>query len=331
MPQEVTQDTSADTGAGTEAEGLTERGAVDQLLSKWGKEDKGEQQEAPAEEAEVEQPEGDVQAEVETTDDAPDAEEGDVEIDVAGEKFKLPAKLTDTVKRIEAKAKEVEAGATRKFQEAADLRKAVELQAQSVTQLQQIAEANADLIGEHKMIARRLETLEKINHNAIDSETLSKLNFEYNQLVSAKQRIEAQYGQNVQQMQTEHSKAMQAKAEHSEKLLSQHIKGWGQESKRKLAEYAMSKGAPAEALSGITDPWMVMVLDDAMHGHAMRQAKPEVKRVVQQAKTLAPTSAGPKTTTAQVQSKIAMSRLQKTGSVQDAAMALLARAQTRKR
>lgn len=328
MTPEVTQDTGTESGTG--AEGLTEQGAVDQLLSKWGKADKEEPQEVPAEEAEVEQPEGDAETEAETAQE-PAAEEGDVEIDVAGEKFKLPAKLTDTVKRIEAKAKEVEAGATRKFQEAADLRKAVELQAQSVTQLQQIAEANADLIGEHKMIARRLETLEKINHNAIDSETLSKLNFEYNQLVSAKQRIEAQYGQNVQQMQTEHSKAMQAKAEHSEKLLSQHIKGWGQESKRKLAEYAMSKGAPAEALSGITDPWMVMVLDDAMHGHAMRQAKPEVKRVVQQAKTLAPTSAGPKTTTAQVQSKIAMSRLQKTGSVQDAAMALLARAQTRKR
>lgn len=331
MGPEVTQDAGTEQGAGTEAEGLTERGAVDQLLSKWGKPDKVEQQEEPAEEAEVEQPEGDAQTEAETTDEAPAAEEGDVEIDVAGEKFKLPAKLTDTVKRIEAKAKEVEAGATRKFQEAADLRKAVELQSQSYAQLQQIAEANADLIGEHKMIANRLDVLTKINPNGVDPETLSKLNFEYNQLVTAKQRIEAQYGQNVQAAQAEYGKAMQAKAEHAEKLLSQHIKGWGQDTKRKIAEYAMSKGAPAEALSGITDPWMVMVLEDAMHGHAMRQARPAVKRVVEQAKTLAPTSAGPKTTTAQVKSKIAMSRLQKTGSVQDAAMALLAKAETRKR
>jgi len=326
MDPQVTQDAQA----GTEAEGLTERGAVDQLLSKWGTKDKGEPQEEQAEEAEVEQPEGDVQAEAETEGE-PAADEGEIEIDVAGEKFKLPAKLTETVKRIETKAKEVEAGATRKFQEAADLRKAVELQAQSIQQLQQIAEANADLIGEHKMIARRLEVLEKINPNTVDAETLSKLNFEHNQLVNAKQRIEAQYGQNVQRAQQEQQQAMRTKSEHSEKLLSQHIKGWGQDAKRKLAEYAMSKGAPAEALSGITDPWMVMVLDDAMHGHAMRQAKPAVKRVVEQAKTLAPTSAGPKTTGAQVKQKIAMSRLHKTGSVQDAAMALLARAEARKR
>lgn len=327
MDQEVTQDAGE---TSTEAQGLTEREAVDQLLSKWGAEDKGEQKEEAEEQAEVEQPEGDAETEAEA-EDKPDAEEGEIEIDVAGEKFKLPAKLTDTVRRIEAKAKEVEAGATRKFQEAADLRKAVELQSQSIAQLQQIAETNADLIGEHKMIARRLETLEKINHNALDAETLSKLNFEYNQLITAKQRIEAQYGQNVQRAQEEQSKAMQAKAEHSEKLLSQHIKGWGQETKRKLAEYAMSKGAPAEALSGITDPWMVMVLDDAMHGHAMRQARPNVKKVVEQAKTLAPTSAGPKTTTAQVKEKIALSRLKKSGSPMDAAMALLARAEARNR
>lgn len=331
MDQEVTQDAGTEQSAGTEAEGLTERGAVDQLLSKWGKPDKVEQQEEPVEEVQAEQPEGDAQAEAETTEEEPAADEGDVEIDVAGEKFRLPAKLTETVKRIEAKAKEVEAGATRKFQEAADLRKAVELQSQSYAQLQRIAEANADLIGEHKMIANRLDVLTKINPNGVDPETLSKLNFEYNQLVTAKQRIEAQYGQNVQAAKAEYSKAQQAKAEHAEKLLSQHIKGWGPESKRKIAEYAMSKGAPEEALSGITDPWMVMVLDDAMHGHAMRQAKPGIKRVVEQAKTLAPTSAGPKTTTAQVKSKIAMSRLQKTGSMQDAAMALLTRAETRKR
>ena len=326
MDPQVTQDAQT----GTEAEGLTEKGAVDQLLSKWATPDKDAQQEEQAEDAEAEQLEGDTQAEADTEGE-PAADEGEIEIDVAGEKFKLPAKLTETVKRIETKAKEVEAGATRKFQEAADLRKAVELQAQSIQQLQQIAEANADLIGEHKMIARRLEVLEKINPNTVDAETLSKLNFEHNQLVNAKQRIEAQYGQNVQRAQQEQQQAMRTKSEHSEKLLSQHIKGWGQDAKRKLAEYAMSKGAPAEALSGITDPWMVMVLDDAMHGHAMRQAKPAVKRVVEQAKTLAPTSAGPKTTGAQVKQKIAMSRLQKTGRVQDAAMALLARAEARKR
>lgn len=323
MEPDVTQETGT--------EGITEHQAVEQLLSKWNKPDQEEEtsEAEPADDAEPEQSQDDAEATDDAEEEAPDA--GEVEIDVAGEKFKFPAKLTEVVQRVQAKAKEVEAGATRKFQEAADLRKAVELQAQSVQQLQQVAEANADLLADHKMISKRLSVLEGINVNETDAETLSRLNLEYNQLNAARGRIEAQYRTNVQSMQGEYEKAAKAKGDHAEKVLSAKIKGWGPDMQKKLAEYATSKGAPAEALNGITDAWMVEILEDAAYGHALRQSKVQVtKRVTEAPKTLAPGGAA-KQSSGRVREAEALKKLQKSGSVQDAAMALLARSANRKR
>src|SRR5690606_12669516 len=58
-----------------------------------------------------EQPQG-------TADDEPADDEADIEIDVAGAKFRLPAALAEQAQTIQTKVKELESGATRKFQEA---------------------------------------------------------------------------------------------------------------------------------------------------------------------------------------------------------------------
>jgi hypothetical protein len=198
-----------------EVQGLTEEQATQELLKRWVK----EPEKAPAsadvtdEEAEVKEPEGDPETEEEPEETEP--EEGEVEIDVAGEKFRLPKEVTETVKRIEAKAKEVEAGATRKFQEAADLRKAVETQTKAVVELQKVAQANAQLLGDHAMVTRRIAQLENIDINATDAETLTRLNAEYNQLQAAERRIAAQYQENVSKMREEEAKAIKAKEEQS--------------------------------------------------------------------------------------------------------------------
>src|SRR5687768_12713235 len=117
------------------SQGLTEDQGVSKLLEKWSAKEKAPQspqekpeqtaETPPEEETEVEQPEGQTQTE-ETPEEEPAA--GEIEIDVGGAKFKAPAAVAETFRQVEAKVKEIEAGATRKFQEASDLRKAVELQ-----------------------------------------------------------------------------------------------------------------------------------------------------------------------------------------------------------
>jgi hypothetical protein len=324
----------------TEAQGLTEEQAVSEMLSRWGAKaetppEKPEKPapEEPAEETEPEQPKGDAQAEEEPAEEPEAPEDGDVEIDVAGEKFKFPKATEEVIRRVEAKAKEVEAGATRKFQEAADLRKAAEVQVQSAKQLQRISEAQADLIADHRMVARRLQTLESIDINSIEPDALSRLNAEYNQLQAARQRIEGQYGQNVKAMQDEDSKAVAAKREHSEKVLATKIKGWSPDHARKLSEYALGKGAPANALSTITDAWMVEILDDAAYGHAMRAQKSVATKRVEAAptKTLKPGASGNPNSAAQARVNAAQAKVKKTGNLNDAAQLLLARMQARGR
>jgi hypothetical protein len=322
----------------TEApQGLTEEQGVAELLNRWkGKEpaqaDQPETEET-TDETPSEQPKGDAGKEESVPQETEESEdEGETEIDVAGEKFKVPAKLSETAKRIEARAKEVEAGATRKFQEAADLRKAAEVQHQTVKQLQKISEAQADLIADHRMVARRLSQLDSVDINSVDTETLTRLNAEYNQLQAAKGRIEGQYTQNIQAMQAEEQKAFSARKEHAEKLFTTHIKGWSADKAKSLSEYAKSKGAPDGVLQGVTDAWMVQILDDAAYGHAMRTAKgPTLKRVEVPTKTLKPGAAGSPNSAAQAKVSDAMKRLQKSGRLEDAAAALLARSAFRKR
>jgi hypothetical protein len=328
MPDVATPETEAQGG-------LTEDQAVSELLNRWGATEKeppqnSETEAAPAE-TEAEQPKGHAEAE-EEAEEAPEAE-GEVEIDVAGEKFKFPKASEELIRRVEAKAKEVEAGATRKFQEAADLRKAADVQTQTAKQLQHIAETQADLLADHRMVARRMQQLETIDLSALDNNdpgALARLSLEFNQLQAAKSRIEGQYQQNLRTMQDEETKAFQAKREHVEKHASTRIKGWGPEHWKKLSDYAVSKGVPPPNLQGITEPWMVDILDDAAFGHAMRQAKPhQLKRVETTQKTLKPGAAGNPKSAANLTIANATTRLNKTGKVDDAASLLLARMQAR--
>jgi ribosomal protein L6P/L9E len=304
-------------------EGLTEQQATDELLKRWSSND--EEPEAEPDEPEKEpQPEGDE----EPTEEAEEAIPEDVEIDVGGAKFKAPKALEETFRQVEAKVKEIEAGATRKFQEAADLRKSVDTEKKAVAELQRVAHENAAILGDHAMVSRRLAAIEAIDIASTDEGALVRLNAEYNQLQAAKGRIEQQYQNNVLRMRDEESKAVRARQEHAEKLLSTHMKNWGPARQKELAEYAMSRGAPAEAISQITDAWMVQILDDAQYGRQMRDAKPELKRVIDPSKTLKPSGSGSKQSTSKAAD--AMAKAKKTGSIDDAVMALLARSKVRK-
>lgn len=314
-------------------EGLTESQAVDSILKRWSKPEAAEtstEDAAPETTAETEtEPSQDTQVEGES--ETEDAADGHIEIDVGGQKFKAPKELSETFRQVEAKVKEIEAGATRKFQEAADLRKSAETQYAAVQQLQKVAEANAELLADHRMVARRLQQLEGVDIQATDADTLTRLNAEYNQLRAASGRIEAQYSANVKTMQGEQATATRAKLEHAEKLLATRVKNWGPEKAKALAEYAVGRGAPIEVLNGISDAWMVEILDDAAYGRQMRDSRPQItKRVAETQKTLRPGAAGHDKPGA-AKAEEAMARVRKTGNVHDAAMALLARSSARKR
>lgn len=314
--------------------GITEDQAAQEMLSRWVKPaDEAKPTEAETtEEPEAEQTEQvDAQAE-----DAPEAdaeESDDTEIDVGGEKFKVPASLSEQAKKIEAKVKEIEAGTTRKFQEAAELRKVAETQIEASKQLHQIAIEQADLIADHKMVERRLDALSWIDINALgdsDPVQLTKLNAEYTQLIAAKQRIEQQYQQSVSKSQ-EKSKEMQSqKVAQLNDFAKRTIKGWGEDYSNKLLSFAVNDlGFPPDALrAGLSEP-LIKAIDLAYQGHKVRTADPKGKQVIN-TKTLKP-GAAQSSTTAHATAEKARQKLAKSGSVEDAAMVLLLRSNARKR
>lgn len=333
MEQQTTPETEV-------SNSLTEDQAAAEMLKRWGA---TEADEAGEQSPEPEEPQANAEPEQSEQDDAQGEEEGgeeegeesgDIEIDVGGEKFKAPKAAAEVVQRIQAKVKEIEAGATRKFQEAADVRKAAEAQIEQAKTLQTIAQSQADLIADHKLVMRRLQVIESMDISTLgdtDPVALTKLNAEYNQLQAAKARIEQQYQVSVHQLTQQQQAAAKERMDRLEKHAAAKVKGWGPERSNALAEYAKSRGYTPDRLAAVLDESFIEILDDAAYGHAMRTAKPAEKRVATPNKTLTPGAAGTSKSAAAVKADKAMARLHRTGGVEDAAMALLARSSTRKR
>jgi hypothetical protein len=322
--------------SGEVASGITEDQAASEMLKRWGVEDK---EPKPTPEGETpEEPE-----EPEATEATPEPEEepeqepeesGEVEIDVAGEKFKLPAALKETAEKVQAKAKEVEAGATRKFQEAAEVRKAAEARAEQVERMTKIAQAQADLLADHKFVVRRLAQYEQINVHEMaqtDPAQLTRINAEVQQLLIARQRIEQGLQQAASDYDAEMTKERQARVQSLHEYASKNIKGWGPEADRNLNEYLGGKGIERETMLRFLEqePKLLTILEEAVYGQKVRTAAPH--KAPPKSQTLKPGGAGVAKTSAQQTAETANRRFAQTKTVDDAAAAILARAQARKR
>lgn len=323
---------------GEVATGMTEDQAASALLKQWGATDEDASTDADdeADESNDEQADEAIDSEDDDSDEQAD-ESGDIEIDVAGEKFKLPPAVAEQAKRIEAKAKEVEAGATRKFQEAADLRKAAELTATQATQQQHFNQAQTQLLGDHALVMRRMQLIEQMDMGALaesDPVQLTRINAEYNQLRTAKERIEGAYGRAQHLFGQDQQKVKEQRYQAAADFAKANIKDWATDGGKRLAAYAMGRGlAPADVENLLSqDPRLVLILDDAAYGARVRGAKPDQnKRVAAANKTLKPGAGGQSKTNATSNADKAKARLAKTGSVNDAALALLARSNAKRK
>lgn len=318
----------------TEVASLTEDQAAQEILSRWTKKQEPEAKQETAEPTEeVESQPEQAQADVQETEEASEAEpdDGVFEFDFGGEKVAVPKAFQEIGEKLSTKAKALVVGANQKFQEAAELRKAVDTEKAVVADIRKIAEVTADLLADHRSVSRRLQQLENVDIQNVDTDTLTRLNAEYNQLQAARGRIEQAYQAKVQETKAKEGEALRARMEHAEKVVSTRIKGWGPDLKKQLAEYAMGRGAPAQALESITEPWMVEILADAAYGRQMRDHKATVEKRVVQAQPVLKPGASAKQSPAAAKANEAVARAAKTGKVEDAAMALLARARARKR
>lgn len=318
----------------TEAESsFTEDQAASALLKKWGATDEPQE---PTEEPEPEVEQADeATADTEEESSEPDeSESGSEEIDVLGEKFKFSKADAETAKRLTSKFKELETGANRKFEEAASLRKAAEQAQANVQQLNQFVQANAGLYGRHQMITERLQAFESVNMAQLrqeDPALLAQLAGEAQQLMVAKQKVEAQISNNLQQISQIDEKSRADRFAQVDQFAKTNIKGWTEESGKRLVEFALGHlGYSRETLVNSMSEPLVRALDLAYRAHQIQTSKPLDKRL-NESKTLKPSGSGQPKGQAAVKAEQSFIKAKRSGSIDDAALALLARSNTRKK
>jgi hypothetical protein len=309
---------------GANSPGLTEDDAAQELLSRFQK-----HAEAPKEEPKAESAEEETSNEEEAT-EAPDegqTEEVDdsVEVDYEGEKVKVPAKIKDALLR--------QADYTRKTQEVAEHRKALEAERQAMQfqmQFSQVSFAKQaelqNIDSQAKAIVQALPELWRTN-----PEQASQYQAMLYELQGKGQKAQQELQQLHEDFQGKQREYLSKKHEAAAKYLSEAIPGYAPSSPMdvELAQYAEGKyNIPAQTLSLalLEHPSLAVAFWKAKQFDDLQAKKPQVtKKVASAPKTLAPSSPATQNSGQKVRVQEADARLKKSGRLDDAREAFLAR------
>ena len=269
------------------------------------------------------------EADVQDAASEPEAVE-EYEVDLGGHKLRLSKdKLKDQLPILQAKAKELESGSQRRFQEAAEARKKADEYAAFVTQ-------NSQLMGELQTVSGELQRIQGMDLEALsDSDPvaaqkaitrLMQLQQRQAQLVGAAQQAKAQMDATRAQLREQSVQEVRSYAQ-------QNIKGWTPDLDKAMGDYVAKARVKQESVESlITDPAMYELAVKAYKYDTLQAAKPAVeKKLAEAPKTLKPNSANQSTSSAEAKVRDAMGRFQKNPSMDNAVEAYLARTFSRNR
>ena len=169
------------------------------------------------------------------------------EVEHDGEKYKIPKALKSALM--------FQADYTRKTQEVAEQRKAVEYERERFTQ---DAEAHrADIHDYARLVAvdDRLKQFEQVNWNELsanDPVQAQQLWIQHSQLKDARQALAGTLTQRQQQRNFETQQKSAKQLEEGRAAIAREIKDWSPELAGKLREFALSDGWSEKEIDGIT-------------------------------------------------------------------------------
>lgn len=243
-----------------------------------------------ADDTEAEEAEGEDEETSEADDDTD-------EVEVDGVKYRVPKALKGAFM--------MNADYTRKTQEVADQRKALEEQQQK---FRQQAEAHQQSLRDHaKLVSldEQLEQFGKVNWNALEADDplrAQSLWRQYQQVKDARQNLAGELAHREQQRALETQRERAKRLEEGQEVLRREIKGWGPDLAREVSEFGMSMGLTKAEVASLDDPRAVKILHAAMVGHkilskqmaqAKKPAAPDAKPVPKVGKGTAPTVKNP--------------------------------------
>jgi len=313
----------------------TESDAAQALLARWGVKDESPTDDASESEAQA--------ADATETTDAEQPESGtadaegdeqeqpeEVEIDVAGDKFKFPKTLAEQAERIQRKVKDLEAGTTRKFQEAAEIRKALEVEREQVAFVQKLANSQTELLADFRAVQKEVDQLTNIDWNGLsdaDPVQAQKAMARLMSLQNAQQRIGSQLQQASRQMSDAEHSAKAARMQHGVIELSKLLPTLNDSTKKELAEYIGSRNLTPEGKDALYDAETIAAWHDAKKYRDLMAKQPGINKRAQAAPPPAvkATASGTKQSMQKAKAQEVSDRLRKTGRTEDAAAVLLAR------
>lgn len=220
--------------------------------------------------------------------------------------IELPDNIDEALaERITAIGKELEAGATRKFQSAAEERKAVE-QMRAQFQAEQAAQREAfQEVAELTYLDKQLEAYKDWTpqHWMQFSQQDPQLAQQHFMQYTALQNQRNQTVQKLEGKKTEFTQRQQAElnrmVEEGSRVLQEKIPEWGASKQQALAKHAQEAyGFQSQELSNVLDPRVVLMMHDAMlYRQSLKQAKAKqavpTPQPVQKVGAAAPVSKAP--------------------------------------
>lgn len=199
-------------------------------------------------------------------------EEETTEIVKDGKAYKVPAALKDEIL--------MHADYTRKTQEVAELRKSVEVTLQQVQQVTQLEQQAAIAIGTIDAQIADFNTIDWDAWEDTDPIAAQRAWRQFGQLKESRGAALNQYQQAQQQRTFVQQQETAKLIEQGQRELAASIPGWGPSKQQELQTHAnKAYGFSPEELTGITDPRMIKVLNDAFQFRAASQKQQTVKKV----------------------------------------------------
>lgn len=314
--------------------GYSEDGAAQAILARMIRTPEKEQPEQTEEEApeaveatEPEAEQGD-EPQADATEEEAEAET-EWEIEFAGQTHKLPPGTPEEVARkVQELGKNLHSDYTRKTQEIAETRKAIEAERATAQELLKLTHEHADLVADFRVVQRQIDQLsgeDLMSLSESDPLAAQQKMARLMQLQQAQQRIGAQLQQTVSETQAKQTASAKETIEKAQAELQREIKDWGPDTAKAIREFGKSQGFSDTELATVTDPRVVKLLWKAQQFESLQKSKPAVtKRVSEAPKTIKSNSVVSEKGHNKARSRDAMERAQKTGRVDDAAAAILA-------
>jgi hypothetical protein len=257
------------------------------------------------EEAPPEQAQQDEQPQPEAKDPEAPAE---YEFELKGAKFKLPPELKEVTDHYSKHE-----DATRKWQEAADLRKNAELAMQQAKNFQALQGALQPQLEELAFINKQLKAYQKVDWNVLtqnDPLEAQKHFIAYQQIKEQKAEAEAAVRAEVDKHSKGITETRARMQEESAKTLEHRIKNWNSEKLTALHSFAKSAyGFTDPEIAEIVDPRRIEEMHDAMQWRALQASKPQInQKVAQASKTLKPQASANQNVEVELKQKIRSAR-----------------------